>query len=195
MNRCAAIAVAGRHRIELLIGGAHAVLDPPPVVSANHALDGFGGFQYTTFLREDLGLTFAVRGRGGESGTLPSGVATSSGTGLIAIPAGVRWNPITSRRPASAVKPFVAATIGPIFASGSLTSIGPSSLANAHFHETTIGGDAIAGIDFHPARPLSIGVSGGYNWMGTFARPIGLLDNYGGPEVGVSVGFLFGKGR
>ena len=49
-----------------------------------------------------------------------------------------------------------------------------------------------AGIDFHVARWLSIGVSGGYNWMLDFAEPIGRQDNYSGPQLGVNIGWLFG---
>ena len=42
------------------------------------------------------------------------------------------------------------------------------------------------------ARWLSLGVSGGYNWMLDFAEPIGRKDNYSGPQLGVNIGWLFG---
>jgi hypothetical protein len=59
----------------------------------------------------------------------------------------------------------------------------------------TAGGHAGAGIDVHVTRWLSIGVNGGYNWMNDFAQPVGTRDNYSGPELGISFGWLFGRGR
>jgi hypothetical protein len=50
------------------------------------------------------------------------------------------------------------------------------------------------GVDVHVGRSFAIGVNGGYNWMLDFAKPVGVRDNYSGPEVGVSVGWLFGRG-
>jgi hypothetical protein len=59
---------------------------------------------------------------------------------------------------------------------------------------TTVGGRLGAGLDAHVARSWSIGVEGGYTWMPDFSQPVGIRDNYSGFDVGVSIGWLFGKG-
>jgi hypothetical protein len=59
---------------------------------------------------------------------------------------------------------------------------------NVEYSQTTVGGDLLAGVDFHFGRPCSISVSGGYNW-------VGVHNNFGGAEFGVSFGFLWGNGR
>jgi hypothetical protein len=189
-------AVAGRHRIELLFGGSTASATVPQGISVVESVNGFGGFQYTVFAREDLGITIGLVGRAAESATVSAnnGVLAAD-SALLALPVGVRWNPFTSRHPSSQLKPFVAATIGPVFGAGSQSFVGPGSVANASFTETTVGGDALLGMDFHIARWFSVSVTGGYNWMANFSRPIGAHSNYGGPEFGFSFGFLFGKGR
>jgi hypothetical protein len=61
--------------------------------------------------------------------------------------------------------------------------------------EATIGGHVGGGVDFHLARWFSVGVNAGYNWMADFSEPVGTRDNYSGPELGVSFGWLFGHGR
>jgi hypothetical protein len=189
-------AIAGRHRIELLFGGSSASATVPQGISVVESVNGFGGLQYTVFAREDLGITFGLVGRAAESATISAnhGVLAAD-SALVALPVGVRWNPFTSRHPSSQLKPFVAATIGPVFGAGSQSFVGPGSVANASFTETTVGGDALLGMDFHIARWFSVSVTGGYNWMANFSRPIGAHSNYGGPEFGFSFGFLFGKGR
>jgi hypothetical protein len=44
-------------------------------------------------------------------------------------------------------------------------------------------------------RPFALGIIAGYNRMTPFSNPAGWRDNYSGGESGVSIGFLFGKGR
>ena len=44
-------------------------------------------------------------------------------------------------------------------------------------------------------RWLMIGVCGGYNFMGDFSEPLLGQTNLSGAEAGVSIGFVFGKGR
>ena len=189
-------AVAGRHRIDILAGGSSASASIPPGISAVDSVNGFGGIQYTVFPREDLGITIGLVGRNAESASLVSAQGVlSADSALIALPVGVRWNPFTSRHPSSQLKPFVAASIGPVFGAGSQSFVGAGSVANASYTETTVGGDALLGMDFHIARWFSVSVTGGYNWMADFSRPIGAHSNYGGPEFGFSFGFLFGKGR
>jgi hypothetical protein len=46
----------------------------------------------------------------------------------------------------------------------------------------------------HVARSFSLGVNVGYNAMVNFSEPVGLRDNFNGLQVGIGVGWLFGKG-
>jgi hypothetical protein len=183
-------AVAGRHRIELVLGGAQAFVvqtpGAPALKSVSTSAGVIGGIQYTTFAREDLALTFGVIGRAAERSTV-STIVTTTGTAFLTLPVGVRWNPFTARHPSSQLKPFVGATIGPAFGvAGSIVSTANGT--NVEYSQTTVGGDLLAGVDFHFGRPCSISVSGGYNW-------VGVHNNFGGAEFGVSFGFLWGNGR
>jgi Caspase domain len=191
------LAVAGRHRIGVLIGGSSgSTASIPQGVSAVEAVNAFGGLQYTAFPREDLGVTFAFLGRAvGSSAVVNSQGSFSDEAALLSVPVGVRWNPFTSRHPSSPLKPFVAATIGPVFGAGEQSFVSGRTVSSSASTETTVGGDVLLGADFHVARWFSVTVSGGYNWMADFSRPIGTRDNYSGAEFGFGFGFLFGKGR
>ena len=45
------------------------------------------------------------------------------------------------------------------------------------------------------ARSFSIGLNVGYNAMLNFSEPVGLRDNFNGPQVAIGLGWLFGKGQ
>ena len=195
--------IAGRNRVELLLGGAHGHA-PDQVTAINGdrvtirtAANVFSGLRYTAFVREDLAVTLAATVRGGDSGAFVGdrGVAVSVLNGFVALPVGIRWSPFGGRHPSLQAKPFVSATVGPIFGSAVQSSVGSFDVVNAGYTETTVGGDVTAGVDFHVARAFSVGMAGGYNWMDAFSRPVGDRDNYGGAVFAVSFGFLWGKGR
>src|SRR4030095_4800898 len=123
---------AGRHRIEILGGGFSTAETIPTGISSIDAVNAFAGLQYTVFPREALGITIAVLGRGATSASLVNAQGVlSADSALVALPVGVRWNPFTSRHPSSQLKPFVGATIGPVFGAGSQSFVGAGSVANA----------------------------------------------------------------
>jgi hypothetical protein len=188
--------VAGRNRLELRFGMLR-VPDPAGTVTAGSAVtDLFGGLHYTRYLREDLAMTVGVEGLGAESGATvgPQGVFVGSAA-VATIPIGVRWNPFRSMRHDQPGKPFVAASIGPVFGASQGSSVGSSGIFTGSRTQATVGGHLGGGIDFHVARSFSIGINGGYVWMVDFSQPVGTHDNYSGPEFGFSLGFLFGRGR
>jgi hypothetical protein len=158
--------------------------------------DVFGGLQYTRYLRENVAMTFAVQGLDAGVGEAvgPQGVFEGVAT-VVAAPIGARWNPFRSIRHDQPIKPFVAASIGPVFGSSVGSFAGFSGVFSGSRTQATTGGHLGAGVDFHVARSCSIGVNGGYNWMVDFSQPVGLRDNYSGPELGFSLGLLFGRGR
>ena len=106
----------------------------------------------------------------------------------------MRWNPLRQSVP-NVVKPYVAVSAGPVFGSTAGSFLGGGQIATGMRTQVTAGGHAGAAVDVHVARWLSIGMNAGYNWMIDFAQPVGTRDNYSGPELGISFGWLFGRGR
>jgi len=91
-------------------------------------------------------------------------------------------------------KPFLAIGVGPVI--GSLSgsgSTGAGAISGSQT-QTTIGGHLGGGIDFHLSGRWSIELSGGYNWMSDFARPLTGRRNYAGIDFGASIGRVFGGG-
>lgn len=196
------LAVNGRNRIDLRFGGQSVgrigQSSQDMVVTGVNDLGMFGGIQYMHYVREDLAVLFSFSGLGGSAGTSVNMQTQSSFRGTFdinSIPMGVHWNPFTSTRPASAIKPYVALTLGPVFGDSAGSFVSGSTVISGVNTQTTVGGHVGGGVDFHAGRPFAFGVNGGYNWMGSFSRPVGPRDNYSGAEFGVSFGLLWGKGR
>ena len=188
--------VVGRNRVELRLGMWRVSGTSPSVAAGSDAMNAFAGLQYTRYLREDLAMTFGIQGLGAESGaTVSSQGAFAGSAAVLAIPIGVRWNPFRSIGHTQPIKPFFAGSIGPVFGASSGSFAGSGGVFTGSRTQATTGGHLGAGVDFHLARAFSIGVNGGYNWMVDFSQPVGARDNYSGPELGFTLGFLFGHGR
>jgi hypothetical protein len=94
-----------------------------------------------------------------------------------------------------AVRPYLAVGLGPVFGGSSGAGIWVDDGAFAGSRtRASVGGAIDAGVDFHLGRHWSLGVGGGYQWMVDFSEPVGARDNYSGFQLGVSIGWLFGKG-
>jgi uncharacterized caspase-like protein len=189
--------VVGRNRLELRVFGMwrSSAGAGTGTVTAGEAADLFGGLQYTRYLNEALAMTVAAEGIAAESGASVGSRGIFEGSAAIAaIPIGVRWNPFPIRHD-DPIKPFVAASVGPVIAATEGSFVGSGSIFEGSRVQTTIGGHLLLGVDFHLDRSFSIGVHGGYTWMADFSEPAGTRDNYSGPEIGFSLGFLFGEGR
>jgi hypothetical protein len=81
-----------------------------------------------------------------------------------------------------------------VFGESNGSSVGPDGVFVGSRTQATVGGHLGAGVDIHLNRRWSFGLSAVYNWMADFAEPIGKRDNYGGFDLRLSVGWLFGKG-
>jgi Caspase domain len=189
-------AVAGRNRVELRFGVWSVGETFETVAAGVNASDLVAGAQYTRYVDERLALTFAVEAAGAQAGAeiAPEGIFAGTSE-LVAFRVGARWNPWGTRRPGDAIKPFIASSIGPVLGESSGSSIQRGYLSAGTRAEAAVGGHIGGGVDFHVARWLSVGVNGGYNWMLDFAEPIGVRDNYSGPQFGLNVGWLFGRTR
>lgn len=190
--------VAGRNRVELRLGmwRAGPSAAPTPVVSVGtDSVDLMAGLQYTRFVREDLAFTLGanVIPDSGSTRVTPTDAFAGS-RAIAAILVGMRWNPMRGELRSHAVKPYLAAGIGPMIGASSGAGTSYSSVFVGTRSAATAGGYAGAGVDFLAGRSWSIGIGAGYNWMTDFSRPIGGRDNYSGFEVAVSLGWMFGKG-
>jgi uncharacterized caspase-like protein len=188
--------VVGRNRIALRVGMWHVPGATETITAGIGAMSVSGGLQYTRYLRERLAMTFGVQGLEAGAGAAAGSQGAFTGVATVAsIPIGVRWNPFKSIPHDDPVKPFVTASIGPVIGESLGSFAGRSGAFSGVLTQGTVGGNLGAGVDFHVARSFSIGVGGGYNWMADFPQPVGVRDNYSGPELGFSLGVLFGKGR
>jgi hypothetical protein len=186
------LAVAGRNRIDLRLGATsgprHAV-----VVSGVSDTNLLGGFQYVHYVREDLAIAFQITEIASIVGRVVTNEGMFNGTAdVFGMPVGVRWNPFTAHIPSSAIKPYVSALVGPYFADSTGSFVGPTTSSSGVHSEATVGALFGGGIDFHLARPFMIGVDGGYRVMGDFSPT---HSNYSGGEIGLTFGFLWGRGR
>jgi Caspase domain len=193
----ARLAVEGRNRVEVRWGMWRVAGTAVSDISVGSDLRNlFNGAQYTRYLRENLALTCAFATVGAQSGVIVGSNSTFVGDAVIrASPIGLRWNPLKGDHRSQSVKPYLAAGLGPVFGAsdGVLTDRGIDFVGSRR--QATVGGHIGAGVDFHVAHAFSVGVNSGYNWMVDFAQPVGSRDNYSGPELGLSFGWLFGKGR
>ena len=187
-------AVAGRNRLEIRFGTWHVSDNGSTVAAGVYARDLVAGAQYTRYVDERFAVTFGIEAAGAESGASvgPDGIFAGT-SDLVAFRIGARWNPWGRHRYAEAMKPFFAASVGPVLGASSGSYVGNGNLFAGTRADSAVGGHLGAGVDFHVARWLSVGVSGGYNWMLDFAEPIGRRDNYSGPQLGVNIGWLFGR--
>jgi hypothetical protein len=186
-------AVAGRNRLDLRIGmwrtGAGDI-----VSSGAGTGDMTAGLQYTRYLKEELAITLNIEAAAAQAGTVvgPDGAFTGASE-IVAIPIGVRWNPLGYGRQNDAIKPFVAFGVGPVIGESAGSFAGRTVVAGAHT-SATVGGYFRGGADFHLARSFALGLDTGYNWMADFAQPVGAQRNYSGFGFGFRIGFLFGRG-
>jgi hypothetical protein len=189
------LAVDGRNRIDLRFGGTFGSPSYKAVSGVND-MNMLVGMQYGRYMREDLAVVFQITALGGLAGQAVTSQGAFSGTAdVLGLQIGARWNPFAVRNPASAIKPYVSASIGPYIGDSVGSFAGSGTAGSGVQTEMTVGGVVGGGLDLHMGRPFVIGVDAGYRWMADFSHLIGARDNYSGGEVAITFGFLFGKGR
>ncbi|HEV8346229.1 MAG TPA: caspase family protein [Vicinamibacterales bacterium] len=191
-------AVAGRNRLEVRLGMGRIGdgLGTRSTTQSSLIDDSFVGVQYTHYIREDLAATFNIDVMDVESGTTVGPNGFNSGiVDAIALPVGLRWNPLKGDHRRDAIKPFLAVGLGPVIGSSLRTVVsGSTVVASINVTHATLGGLVGAGVDMHMARAFSVGVTVGYNWTLNFSEPLGFHRNFNGPQLSLGVGWLFGKG-
>lgn len=140
----AEVHVAGRHRLAVSVGAwrlTEEASEPSAVRVGASTADVSAGLQYTRFLSEAVAVALGMQVLPYESGVAvgPGGVAVGTRT-IVALPFGVRWNPVAARTRTSALKPYVSGTIGPVIGSGDGVRVGPRGVAVNSDTAATIGG-------------------------------------------------------
>jgi hypothetical protein len=159
-------------------------------------LGRFTGVQYTHYVREGLAVTLGAQGVVLDQGASVGAGGVFAGTAsVIAMPISVHWNPLKADRWRGAAKPFVSIGIGPVFGTSDTAFVGGGIVTASSDRQASTGGHVGAGMDVHVSKRFSLGVNGGYNWMLDFAQPVGSKTNFSGPELGLSLGWIFGRGR
>jgi len=195
--RMPTFAVSNRNRFELrfgMWGGGESVVRTGVLNGASNT-DLLAGLRYTRYLRENVAFTLTADVLPAEAGSRvgPDGVFNGAET-VVSVPLGLRWNPLGGVHHEQSAKPFLAASVGPVFGTIAGSGVGSSGVFNGARSSTVIGGSVGGGVDVHLGRNWSIGVDAGYTWMGDFSEPIAGRDNYSGFNLAVGFGFLFGRG-
>jgi hypothetical protein len=189
------LAVDGRNRLALRFGMWRTAYGGDVSVGVSD-MNTFGALEFQRYVREDLSIAIGVQGLGGVVGTATGPTGVFAGVAdVFAMPISARWFPMAKGRENQAAKPFVAASLGPVFGSSSGAFAGGGTEIVGSHSQTTVGGHIGGGVDFHVARSFALGVNAGYNWMVPFEQPVGARSSYDGAEVGLTIGWLFGKGR
>lgn len=194
-------AVAGRNRIELDLGVSRANGKPealPKYAVGTQTVDVRGGLRYTRFLREDLAATLSVDVLSSEADMVTFDGYSSSGTrmqssGVVSFPLGLRWNPQPGDLRTKPLKPYLAASLGPVFGTHAGGSVDGDTAFVGTRVAMTFGGVIGVGADVVLGRRWSLSVEAGYRWMADFRETIGTRKNYSGVDVGIGVGWMWGK--
>jgi Caspase domain len=191
-------AVAGRNRIELRLGiwrSGTSASRSTGVVTGTDASDLFTGLGYARYINEKLALTVDIDARRLGAGTTasPGGVSAGSRTASTLL-FGIRWNPSQGDVSRRAVRPYLATSLGPMIGWRSGSTIGADGVSTGRRTIATVAGHVGGGLDLHLSRSWSVGLFAGFNWMTDFADPIASTDNFSGLQVGLNVGWLFGRG-
>jgi len=191
--------VAGRNQIDLRLGvwqaANHGVATSGASIVSESVDNLFGGIGYIRYIREDLAATFsfdAVSVEAGD-GIGPNGIF-SGFVGGLAMPIGVRWNPLRGNLREQPFKPFITAAIGPVIGNASGSFVGGRTISSGVTSKVTVGGLVGGGLDIHLARSFSLGITAGYNWTANFSEPLWGHDNFNGPSAAFGIGWLWGKG-
>lgn len=190
-------AVAGRNRLELQFGmwRAGSSSDSTPKVSVGtDSTDFLCGIRYTRFVREDFSITLGAEVLPKTTDLVTESEAFTGSMAVVAVPLGVRWNPMRGDLRSQAVKPYLTVGFGPVLGSSSGVSTNHSSVFVGNKNAATVAGFFGAGADVLTGRWLSLSVSAGYCRMADFSQPIGSRKNYSGLQVSVGIGWVFGKG-
>jgi hypothetical protein len=192
-------AVADRNRLTITLGFWDTPADPGHgrvVYSGAYSNDLSAGLEYTRFLSEYLAVNLGAHVLPIDAGSVVGRHGISSGSRTIVfVPLGLHFNPGGGQTRGRSVKPYLLAGLGPVVGTVTGSELGRSGVRSGARTEVAIGARLGGGVDFMLGRSWAASLEAGYNWMADFEQPIGAHDNYGGFELRVGIGWLFGKGK
>jgi hypothetical protein len=186
----------GRSRIEVRLGmgvrtNSGTTTSGTGIQTETEAAGFLGSIAYAHWLDEGLALT-------GSAGFLSAEAKMSAGTsGFESRSASVFLLFFGARCyfPKSTFgsqwRPWASAELGPVIGSQSWLELGRAATGES-ITTAALGARLGTGVDIQLGGRGVLGVSAGYDLMTDFSDPIGGQKNHSGPDVGLSIGFLFG---
>ena len=152
-----------------------------------------GALTYAYWVQENLAVNFTLALLAVEASSRvgPLGVSQHA-VSVFPVLLGVRYYLPKSTFKTS-FRPYLAAGIGPYIGFEAKNEVGLQVVQDSRTM-TSFGGYLGGGLDIQLGRYLMVGANVGYNLMMDFSESLGGRDNYNGPEFGVGVSLLFGKG-
>lgn len=153
-----------------------------------------GGISYGYFFSEDVSINFSVGMRSASVDAALTGFQSHLETATVVhVFSGIRYF-LPHAGHGSAFRPYLMGDVGPVI--GSQTWVGGWNSGKMRAEtQTAFGARFGAGINFLLGSHLTSGVVAGYHLMSDFDEPIGGFNNYNGPMLAFSLGYLFGGDR
>ena len=151
------------------------------------------GLAYVRWMQKNLAVTFnlslitseALNGVGGPV------IVSNKAFSVSSILLGARYY-LPESTLKSSVRPYFAAGIGPYIGNIAKNEV-DIWIVNSSKTLTAFGGHVGGGVDIQLNSRFMIGLNAGLNLMTDFSEQVGGRHNYSGFEVGLGIGFLFGK--
>lgn len=198
-DRPASNSLRGKHCIEITAGLLSEMSATQEVsvgnVTAKSEADGFlGSIGYTYWVENDWGITFSAGVSDVDATVSASGSVTfTQSATVVPVLFGVKYQP-SELIDSDVVRPYASVSVGPYFGSSSTVRTGVTTIVENR-SEAAIGSRLAVGVDLRLSRLFKLGVAGGYHLVADFPNRIGSLKNCSSPEISMSLGIVFGKGK
>lgn len=176
-------------------------LEPIAVETSARDNGAFFALRYGYWLQENLSVNLSLGMMAVEADSR-AGIATDSrmwslgvsqhSVAVVPLLLGLRYY-IPPPAPDTPVRPYVAAGTGVYLGYEARNEVGLRMLQESRTL-TAAGGHLGGGIDIQAGRHVMVGVNAGYHFVTDFTEPLGGRENYSGPEFGIGISWLFGKG-
>lgn len=190
--------LAGRSRIELGIGMAirsqtSVIVGADGVVNEVDASGLLTSIGFGHWFRENLAGTARIGVLALDIGSTVGVSGVTSHTAVVTeILLGVRYY-FPESTFGGTWRPYGSIAAGPVIGTESEARVG-MVVAVEETNETAFGGRIGAGVDINLSRSFMLGILTGYNLMTDFSNPVGARVNHSGPDFGVSISLLLGRG-
>ena len=198
-DRPASNSLRGKHCIEITAGFLSEMSATQEVtagnVTAKSDANGFlGSIGYTYWVENDWGITFRAGVSDVDATVSASGSVTfTQSATIVPLLFGVKYQP-SELIDSDVVRPYASVSVGPYFGSSSTVRTGVTTIVEDR-SEAAIGSRLAVGVDLRLSRLFKLGVAGGYHLVADFPNRIGSLENCSSPEISMSLGIVFGKGK